>query len=124
MLSMLESSEIGLKFVHSNFEPFLNTGITLAIFRFDGKIPVEKDKLIILKIGSKIECFNNVIMLEGILKGPVDLLRSREDMKFRTSSVSVGVINIEFATGFFKTVEKCLFEVGVVSLIFSSTEVK
>ena len=66
----------------------------------------------------------SVIMLEGILKGPVDLLRSTEYTQFRTSFVSVGVINIEFASGFFEKVEKCLFEVGIVFLILSATEVK
>ena len=41
-------------------------------------------------------------MLEGMLKGPEDWLRSTEDMHFRISSGFAGERNIEFATGFFK----------------------
>ena len=71
-----------------------------------------------------MECFINDSILDGILKGPEDLLRSREDMQLRTSLVSVGDINIEFGRGFFKKIEKCLFEVGIVFLIFSAIEEK
>ena len=41
--------------------------------------------LIILDKGSEMECFINDSILDGILKGPEDLLRSSEDMQLRTS---------------------------------------
>ena len=42
---MLDDKKIGLYFEHDNFESFLCTAITLAIFSMDWKTPDEKDRL-------------------------------------------------------------------------------
>ena len=64
----------------SSLDPFLCIGITLANFKLFGKIPVVKDKLIILERGTDISYFREDKILEGILKGPVDLLILKEDI--------------------------------------------
>ena len=89
-------------------DPFLCIGITLAVFRFVGKIPVVKERLIILERGTEISAFIEDKILEGMLYGPVDLLVLREDIQSITSVESVGERKIEFSTGFFKKDEKCL----------------
>ena len=45
ILLRFESNEIGLKFEHSSFDPFLETGKILAIFSLSGKIPDKKEIL-------------------------------------------------------------------------------
>ena len=40
-----ERNEICLKFEHSSFDPFLETGKILAIFSLSGKIPDKKEIL-------------------------------------------------------------------------------
>ena len=45
ILLRFDSNEIGLKFEHSSFDPFLETGKILAIFSLSGKIPDKKEIL-------------------------------------------------------------------------------
>ena len=58
----------------SSLDPFLCIGVTLANFKLFGKMPVEKERLIILERGTDISPFRKDRILDGILKGPVDLL--------------------------------------------------
>ena len=45
ILLRFEINEIGLKFEHSSFDRFLETGKILAIFSLSGKIPDKKEIL-------------------------------------------------------------------------------
>ena len=64
----------------SSLDPFLCIGITLASFKLFGKMPVEKERLIILERGTDISYFRADRILDGILKGPEDFPRFREDI--------------------------------------------
>ena len=52
ILLRLERSEISRKLLHKVWSSFLKSGITFAVFRFVGKVPVENDKLAKRAIGS------------------------------------------------------------------------
>ena len=82
-------------------DPFLHIGITLASFNLFGKMPVEKERLIILERGRDNSPFRADRILDSILKGPEDLAGFREDIQPITSMESVGERKIEFPTGFF-----------------------
>ena len=49
-LDIWESNEIGLKFLGSVFDPFLNSGVSLAILNLSGKVDSFIDKLVISQI--------------------------------------------------------------------------
>jgi hypothetical protein len=53
--------------------PFLNTGITLAIFRLFGTMPVEKEALNMVSSGPDNTFLISFKIGIGILNGPVDL---------------------------------------------------
>ena len=72
---MFESRETCLQLVGSSLDPFLYIGITLESFKLFGKMPVGKERLIILERGTDISPFRADRILDGILKGPEDLSR-------------------------------------------------
>ena len=49
-------------------------GITLDVFKVDGKVPVEKDILTIADIGSLSGVLKSFKNLRGMLPGPINLL--------------------------------------------------
>ena len=55
-------------------------GITLAVFKIVGNIPVEKDKLHIVARCLDIWSWTRYKILVGILLGPQDLLMLRDDI--------------------------------------------
>ena len=73
-----------------DLESFLWIGITLAVFRRFGKVPVVKEKLNKSASCSEISFFSIFKTLLGILYGPVDLLISREERINLISSLLVG----------------------------------
>ena len=105
-------------------DPFLKTGITLAVFKLDGKIPVVNERLMIFERGPEISFLTEDRMWGGMLKGPEDLFRFREVIQSVISTESVGDRKIVLLTGFFRKVEKCLLEYGIWSLMVSATEEK
>ena len=109
---------IGLFLVSSSLDPFLCIGITLASFKLFGKIPVEKVRLIILERETDISPFRVDIILDGILKGPEDLPRFRDDIQPITSMESVGKKNLV------KKDEPCLESKGMFFLILSAIDTK
>ena len=84
---------------------FLKIGITFAVFRFAGKIPVENDKLAISDIGVMRGVWNNFRILIGTLEGPEDLSYFRFFISDRTSPLLVGVIKKELLFAFFRYLE-------------------
>ena len=72
-----------------DLEFFLWTGITLAVFKRVGKVPVVKERLNKSASSSEISFFSIFKTLLGILYGPVDLLISREDRINLISSLLV-----------------------------------
>ena len=68
-------------------------GITLAVFKIVGYIPVEEDPLVIvaryLNIWSLIFKYKNLV---GILLGPQDLLILRDDIILKISSLFAAVV--------------------------------
>ena len=77
---------MGLKLFASNVEPPLCKGRTFATLRASGKIPVSNDTLMIWQRGITNKSAASLIILRGILAGPVPLLGKRL-INFRTSSV-------------------------------------
>ena len=55
-------------------------GITLAVFKIVGNIPVEKDKLHIVARCLDVWSWTRCKILVGILLGPQDLLMLRDDI--------------------------------------------
>jgi len=51
------------------YEPFLNTGITLAILKLLGTIPDEKEALNNISNGLDITCFISFSAVTGMLEG-------------------------------------------------------
>ena len=71
-----------------DLESFLWIGITLAVFKRVGKVPVVKERL--NKSASCSEISFLSIFKIAILHGPVDLLTSREERINLISSLLVG----------------------------------
>ena len=69
----------------------MKTGITLASFSLDGKIPVEKDKLMMSERKEEKVSRLEIIILYGILLGPEDLLSFKD---FNTEEISSGVVGV------------------------------
>ena len=67
-------------------------GITLAIFKIVGNIPVEKDKLHNVAKCLDIWSWTRCKILVGILLGPQDLLMLSDDITLQISSLFVAVI--------------------------------
>ena len=90
----------------------------------EGKTPVAKDLLIKVEIGSESSCLNSFRILIGMLLGPDDLDGEKEPITLMTSSIVVGVKNIEFGLRFLRNLEKW-WGVGEMLLqIESAMEVK
>ena len=87
--------DLGWDFVICNKSPDLKTGLTLAIFNFDGTIPVDKEQLKIwirTSMISGIICFNK---FELIPSTPLLVLGFNDDVILRTSSLVHGIKNSE-----------------------------
>ena len=69
---------------------FLNIGVTFAIFKLSGKLPVENDKFAISDIGLPRAVWNDFKNLLGILAGPIDLQLLDSFIMDSTSSLFVG----------------------------------
>ena len=78
---------------------FLYIGITFAVFKGEGKVPVEKDILAIKDIGSLIVVLKSFRNLKGMLDGLIDLLFFSLVISQRTSSAFVGFIKKEYSFG-------------------------
>ena len=78
---------------------------TFAVFRAEGKFPVEKDVLAIKDVGLLSEVWNNFRNLLGMLEGPVDLLFFRFFISESTLSRFVGLIKYDCLHGFLKQLE-------------------
>ena len=74
ILSNIDKREIGLKLFKSCVEPPLCSGITFTMLSFSGKIPLEKDMLMIWHQGNTIKSATVWRRFRGILDGSVDLL--------------------------------------------------
>ena len=79
---------------------FLKIGMTLASLSLDGKIPEEKDRLIMLeRIEEKLSKLEMIIGY-GMLLGPVALLSLRDLRTAETSSGVAGTMKKEFVFRF------------------------
>ena len=56
-----------------NWEPLLKTGITFAILKWFGTVPVVKEQLYRISRGLEIRHLRSLRTLIGILKGPAAL---------------------------------------------------
>ena len=65
-------------------------GMTFAILRF--QVPVENERFISSASGSEISCLRSLRILTGILKGPLPLFDSREEIQDMISVLLVGEI--------------------------------
>ena len=74
----------------SNLKSILWMGITSAIFKRVGKVPVIKERLSKSASCSKVSFLSTFKILLGILYGPLDLLISREERIILISSLLVG----------------------------------
>ena len=105
-----------------NGEPlFLKTGITIASFSFEGKTPVEKDKLI---SSAKMTDISTEIMFKSftvMLLGPVALLLLKELSIFKISSGDVGLMKIELVWGDLSHSEKWWRDGGIFDRTFEAT---
>ena len=89
---------MGLRFFISSLEPPLYTGVTIACFIWSGKIPC--DKLLLYSVDKvsetdKLNVFRKVADIPYI---SLDFLLLREFMCFATSSLVVGLRNIDSCT--------------------------
>ena len=73
-----------------DLESFLWIGITLAVFKRVGKVPVVKERLNKSASCSEISFLSIFKTLLGILYGPADLLTSREERINLISSFFAG----------------------------------
>ena len=84
----------------------MKIGTTLEILSVEGKIPVAKDLLINIEIGSEISGFSSFRILTGMLLGPVDLEVEKEPITLAISSGVVGLKKIECGFGVPRNLEK------------------
>ena len=84
---------------------FLKIGITFAVFKLAGKIPVENDKLAISDKGLLRGVWNNFRNLIEILEGLEGLSFLRFLISDRTSSLLIGAIKKGLFFGFFRYLE-------------------
>ena len=75
-----------------------------AVFKAEGKVPVEKDILAIKDIGSLSVVLKSFRNLRGMLDGPIDLFFSLV-ISQRTSSAFVGFIKKEHSFGLLRSLE-------------------
>lgn len=73
-------------------EPFLNTGINLAILRSSGTVPVLKEQLHNNSRGLDKVHLSSLIILLGILKGATAFPILSSDITFSISSEVIGKI--------------------------------
>ena len=73
--------------------------MTFAIFIESGTIPLFKDLLIIMVMGSTIACLSFFTKIEFILSSPVDFLEGILEIMPSISVVSVGERKKELLTG-------------------------
>ena len=99
-------------------------GISLAIFKIVGNIPVEKDKLIIVARYLDIWSLTRCKILVGILLGPQDLLLLRNDIILQISSLFVAVITKESLFFADKKLLNDLFENLIFDWTVSAIDVK
>ena len=60
--------------LHTVSSSFLYIGITFAVFKVEGKVPIEKHILAIKDIGSLSVVLKSFRHLGGMLYGPIDFL--------------------------------------------------
>ena len=89
----------------------LKIGMTLAIWKISGKIPLWDDLLINLAKADAMMSFNCFIIFVSILLGPMLLLAFRSEIRSFTSCTVVCVLKKVKLFRFFKKLEKC-FLVG------------
>ena len=85
-----------------NLDPFLNTGITCAVFNKLGKIPFSKELLMIAEREIEISFLIFFRIDVGMLLGPVVLFELRVCIKSDISSGVVGVRKNDSAIGFLR----------------------
>jgi len=87
-------------------------------------MPVRKELLINVEIGTDISCLSSLRILFGILWGPHDLLIEKEPITFDISCEVVGRKRRECRLGSFIKLLKWLNEGGILSRIESAIVVK
>ena len=116
ILSKMDSSDIGLKLFNSWVDPPLWIVITFATFKTSGKIPVEKDALIIWQRGVMIRSATIFKCFRGILAGPVALLGNA----FMTSKISSPEINVMISSNWLRFLRNFSGEMlGTFGTVFS-----
>ena len=76
-----------------------------AVFKVEGKVPVDKDILAIKDIGSLSVVTKSFRNLRGMLDGPNDLLFFSLAISQRNSSAFVGFIKKEYSFEFLRSLE-------------------
>ena len=99
-------------------------GITLAVFKIVGNIPVEKDKLHIVARCLDIWSWTRCKILVGILLGPQDLLILRDDIILQISPLFVAVITKKSLFFVDKKLLNDLFENLIFDWTVSAIDVK
>ena len=101
-----------------------STGITLAVFSIEGKMPEEKEILNISDSWLEMSFLSNFSILVGLLLGPTDLLEPNKDMSFSISVLSVGLTKKEILDQFLRKSGKCLCENEILSFALLAIEEK
>ena len=104
--------------------PFLKIGITLACFKFSGKVPNEKDKLIRSDIGLDKHFLKSLRILVGALPVPAVLYVFSVLRMSSMPSFVVGDKNEEFSFEFYKYDLKDLGVSGILLTRFFANDVK
>ena len=98
-------------------------GITLAVFKIVGNIPVEEDPLVIVARYLNIWSLTRYKILVGILLGPQDLLILRDDIILKISSLFVAVVKKSHCFLLMKNLNG-LFENFIFNWTVSAIDVK
>ena len=88
--------------LQDNLDPFLNSGITGAVFNKLGKISLSKELLMIGKRGMEISFLIFFRIDVGMLLGPLHLFEMKVCIKSDISSGVVGVRKNDSAIGFLR----------------------
>ena len=98
ILPQIGKTDIGLQFVISSLKPPLCTGVTIACFTWSGKISCEKLSLYSVDKVYETDKLNVLRKVADIPYISLDFLLLREFMCFATSSLVVGLRNIDSCT--------------------------
>ena len=97
-----------------SFESFLWIGVTLLIFKIDGKTPDENERLNNSVNWNEISLLSNLRTLVGMLFGPFAFSGLRDEIISDTSVLSVGDTKKEFTLILGRKPDNVLFECLIV----------